>query len=92
MLQARFQKTVNSQDVQGVLHVIAVAQHAGLDAVICVNRQLVRFVIEHVIAPLMFQHNVHEACQQTVQLLSLQNGTRLAWMHRLADELVNVLR
>ena len=83
---------MHSQDVQGVLHVVAVAEQAAQDAVGCVLWQLVRFVIEYVITPLMFKHDVHETREQTIQLLRLQAWACLIWMKRLADKTINFLR
>ena len=51
---------MHSQNVQGVLHVVAMTEHAATDAAWGVVGQLVGFVIEHVIAALMHQHDVHE--------------------------------
>ena len=83
---------MHSQDVQSVLHVVAVAEQAAHDAVGGVLGQLVRFVIEHVIPPMMLKHDVHETREQTIQLLRLQAWAGLIWVKRLADEAINFQR
>ena len=82
---------MDSQNVQGVLHIVAMAEHAASDAARGVVGQLVRFVIEHVITALVFKHDVHETREQTIQLLRLQTGTRLSWLHHLANQTIHVL-
>ncbi len=67
------------------------AQHAANDAVWRVVGQLVGLVIEDEILALVLEHNIHEACEQTIQLLGLKTGARLSRMNCIANQTVNVL-
>ena len=90
--QSGLQQAVQSQNIQGVLHVVAVGEDRPRQDLGTIRGQSIRFVVEHKILSIMLQHQIHEADEHAFELQWLQRDTCLALKDVLANERIYSIR